>query len=253
MELVFGYCRVSTRKQVIDRQVSNILAKYPGAKIYQETYTGTKVDGRKAWNRLKREALQAARHGDDVTIVFDEVSRMARNAEEGFQLYEELFDAGIHLVFLKDALINTDTYKQAVERQLTVSSVADKPTNELLQTIVEALNRYIMELAKAQIYLAFKEAENEVTYLHQRTSEGIHQAKLAGKRIGTQTGDKFETKKARTSKKVILEKSKTFGGYLSDTELMKVLDISRVTYYKYKKELKEAVRVEPALLDDAVE
>lgn len=244
MDFTFGYCRVSTPRQSIHRQVANILAKYPTAKIYQETYTGTKVVGRKAWNRLKKEALQSAKQGDDVTIVFDEVSRMARNAEEGFQLYEELFSAGIRLVFLKDALINTDTYKQAVERQLTVSSVADKPTNELLQTIVDALNRYIMELAKSQIFLAFKEAENEVTYLHQRTSEGIHQAKLAGKQIGAQPGVKLVTKKARASKKVILEKSKTFGGYLSDAELMKLLGISRVTYYKYKRELKETAQAD---------
>ena len=33
--MVFGYCRISTPSQSIDRQVRNILAAYPTAKIYK--------------------------------------------------------------------------------------------------------------------------------------------------------------------------------------------------------------------------
>ncbi len=32
------------------------------------------------------------------TIIFDSVSRMSRDSEEGYNLYEELFDKGIELV-----------------------------------------------------------------------------------------------------------------------------------------------------------
>ena len=35
----YGIARISTRKQNIDRQVRNILADYPNAKIIKETYT----------------------------------------------------------------------------------------------------------------------------------------------------------------------------------------------------------------------
>ena len=43
--MIYGYCRISTPKQSIDRQVRNILAIYPNAKIVKETYTGTKFQG----------------------------------------------------------------------------------------------------------------------------------------------------------------------------------------------------------------
>ena len=78
---IYGYCRISTAKQSIDRQIRNIHAEYPTAHIVQEAYTGTSIM-RPEWNKLYR-ILQA---GD--MVVFDSVSRMSRNAEEGFALYE---------------------------------------------------------------------------------------------------------------------------------------------------------------------
>ena len=56
-------------------------AEYPTAHIVQEAYTGTSIF-RPEWLKLYR-VLKA---GD--TVVFDSVSRMSRNAEEGFALYE---------------------------------------------------------------------------------------------------------------------------------------------------------------------
>lgn len=106
---LYGYCRISTRKQNIERQVRNILAVFPDAIIIQEIYTGTKFQGRKELEKL----LKIVQTGD--TIIFDSVSRMSRNADEGFQLYEGLFRKGIHLIFLKEPHINTDTYKKAME------------------------------------------------------------------------------------------------------------------------------------------
>ena len=69
---------------------------------------------------------------------------MSRNAEEGFQLYEELFNLGIDLVFLKEQHINTDTYKKALENnvQLTGTNVG---------FILEGINKYLLSLAKEQI------------------------------------------------------------------------------------------------------
>ena len=80
---IYGYCRISTAKQSIDRQIRNIKAAYPTAHIVQEAYTGTSIF-RPEWLKLYR-VLKA---GD--TVVFDSVSRMSRNAEEGFALYEDL-------------------------------------------------------------------------------------------------------------------------------------------------------------------
>ena len=112
--MTYGYCRISTKKQNIERQERNIKATYPEALIRKEVYTGTKSD-RKEWNKL----LKALKPAD--TVVFDSVSRMSRNAEEGFETYERLYNAGINLVFLKEPHINIDTYKQAIENQLQIA------------------------------------------------------------------------------------------------------------------------------------
>lgn len=50
--MLYGAARISTGKQSIERQIRNILAKYPNAKIIKDTYTGTKVEGRKEFEKL---------------------------------------------------------------------------------------------------------------------------------------------------------------------------------------------------------
>jgi len=109
MSKEYGYTRISTPKQNIDRQVRNILAAHPQAHMIKEVFTGTKFQGRKELDKL----LRTVKPGD--TIIFDSVSRMSRNAEEGFLLYQDLFNQGINLVFLKEPHINTDTYKRALQ------------------------------------------------------------------------------------------------------------------------------------------
>ena len=140
---IYGYCRISTAKQNIDRQVRNILAVYPKAKIIKETFTGTKFQGRKELDKILRRTKQ------DDTIVFDSVSRMSRTADEGFQLYQELFEKGVNLVFLKEHYIDTDTYKQAMSNQLEM-------TGTDVDVILEGINKYLMILAKKQIEIAFE-------------------------------------------------------------------------------------------------
>lgn len=222
---VYGYCRVSTMKQSIERQIRNIKAEYPNAVIVTDEYTGTKLD-RPGWTKLYKQ-LQP---GD--TVIFDQVSRMSRDAEEGFSVYEELFNKGVNLIFLKEPHINTETYKKAMETGVPMTG-----TN--VDFILEGVNKYLLSLAKEQIRLAFDQAEKEVEDLHQRTREGIETARLNGKQIGQPKGAKLTTKKSIEAKKVILKRSKDFNGDLSDAEVMKLTGIARGTFYKYKRELKE--------------
>ena len=117
MKKIYGYARISTPKQNIDRQVRNIQSVYSQAYIVREVYTGTKFQGRKELDKL----LNKIRAGD--TIVFDSVSRMSRNAEEGFLMYEELFRQSVNLIFLKEPHINTDTYKKALQGGIPLSLI----------------------------------------------------------------------------------------------------------------------------------
>ncbi|WP_101876504.1 recombinase family protein [Lachnoclostridium edouardi] len=233
MKEEYGYCRISTPKQNISRQERNILEVYPAAHIIKEVFTGTKTTGRKEWNKLYKLVKQEAAAGKEITIIFDSVSRMSRNADEGFQLYEELFNLGISLVFLKEPHINTDTYKNAINVDIQMTG-----TNA--DILLKAVKEYLMQLAKEQIRIAFEQAEKEVLDLHQRTSEGIKTAKLNGKQIGRIKGNKYTTKKETAAKEIILKNSKDFNGTNTDSEVIKIAGISRNSYYKYKAELKAA-------------
>lgn len=232
MNMVYGYCRISTQKQSMERQVRNITAAYPAAIIYQEAYTGTKLEGREKLEKL----LKTVKAGD--TIVFDSVSRMSRNADEGFQLYKRLMDDGIELVFLKEPQINTATYKAAMDKKISIAVTGDSDADNLIQSITAAINCYMMSLAERQIRIAFDQAEKEVSDLQQRTREGIETARRNGKQIGQAAGAKLNVKKAAAAKEIIRKHSKTFGGTLEDAECMKLANISRNSYYKYKAELK---------------
>ena len=221
----YGYARISTKRQSINRQIRNILAVSPDAIIFQEVFTGTKFYGRKELDKL----LRVVKAGD--RIIFDSVSRMSRNADEGVALYFELYDKGIYLVFLKEPHINTDVYKEALQqRQIAL-------TGDDLDLILEGINRYLLCIMDKQVRIAFEQAEKEVEDLHKRTSEGLLTAKLEGKQVGGVKGKKLNVKKAVVAKSKIQELSKDFDGSLSDVDLMAIVGVSRNTYYKYKREL----------------
>ena len=220
----YGYARISTAKQNIERQIRNIKQSYPDAHMVKEVFTGTKIQSRKELDKL----VKLAKEGD--TIIFDSVSRMSRNAEEGFKLYEDLYHKGIDLVFLKEPHINTATYKNTLESNIEMTG-----TN--VDFILEGINRYLMALAKEQIRLAFGQAEKEVQDLHQRTKEGIETARLNGKQIGQKKGAKLIVKKAAPAKEQIRKYNKDFGGQLTNQETWELIGISKMTFYKYKREI----------------
>lgn len=222
---VYGYCRISRAKQSIERQIRNIEKEYPNAIIIEEIFTRTSIN-RKKWLEL----VKRVRKGD--TIVFDSVSRMSGNAEEGFSAYEELYEQGINLVFLKEPHINTSTYKKALENNISL-------TGGNVDFILEGVNKYLMALAKEQILLAFAQSEKEVLDLRLRTREGIETARLNGKQIGQTKGKKLITKKSKIMKDKIMKMARDFNGNMSDKEVIETLGISRNTYFKYKREIYE--------------
>ena len=126
---------------------------------------------------------------------------MSRNAEDGFTLYEELYNLGICLVFLKEPHISTDTCKKTLESNIQMTG-----TN--VDFILKGINKYLLSLAKEQIKIAFEQAEKEILDLHER----IKIAKLNGKQIGRIKGNKYTTKKETAAKEIILKNSKDFNG-----------------------------------------
>lgn len=222
---IYGYCRISRPQQSMDRQIRNIKAAYPNAVIIQEAYTGTRMD-RPEWNKL----CKAVKSGD--IIVFDSVSRMSRDADEGVQTYFELYEKGIELIFLKEHYIDTSVYAENMQDKIEL-----KGTDE--DEIFKGLNNYFRKLAERQIRIAFEQAEKEVADLRQRTREGIETARLNGKQIGQKPGNKLHVKKEAPAKEKIRKLSRDFDGSNTDAECIKLIGISRNTYYQYKRALKE--------------
>lgn len=222
--MIYGYCRISTAKQSIERQVRNIKNYCAEAVIVEEIFTGTKFYERKKFQKL----LSTIKPGD--TIIFDSVSRMSRDAKEGFELYKKLYENDVNLIFLKEHHIDTGTYKASIPQ-------LPRLNDEIIQPILDGIEQSLMNLAQQQIILAFLQSEKEVQDLRQRTREGLITAKLNGKQVGCVKGTKLTTKKSIEAKKQILKYSKDFNGALKDTEVMKLIGISRNSYYKYKREL----------------
>lgn len=234
MKKEIGVARISRPTQNIQRQIRNIKNKYPNANIIKIVYTGSKVVGYKDFVNV----VDKLEEGD--TLIFDSASRMSRNSKEGCDLYEKLFNKNVKIVFLKEPHINTDVFKEALNNQIKLKlETGNKATDELMNTIIEALNKYTIALAKEQIKVVFDQAEKELQDLHQRTSEGIETARLEGKQIGQITGKKLNVKKAKKAKAIILKHSKDFNGTLTDSECIKLAGISRNSFYKYKSELRE--------------
>ena len=153
-------------------------------------------------------------------------------------MYQELFNKNINLVFLKEPYMNTDSYKESMQGIFnTEIQSGDNATDDLVNSIMAAINRFIMNKVERDIQKAFEQAQKEVDYLHQRTKEGIETARLNGKRIGLEKSSKLVTKKSIEAKKQILKYNKSFNGSLTNRDTWKLIGISKTSFYKYKEEL----------------
>ena len=225
--MIYGYARVSTPQQSIERQIRNIKEFDQSAVIYQEHFTGTTLE-RPAFKKL----LKKLKSGD--TVIFDSVSRMSRTAQEGFDLYKQLYSKGISIIFLKEPYVNSDNYREALQKELAATG------NEIADIYIEATNRVLMILAERQFFQAFEQSEKEVKDLQERTREGMMTAAANGKQIGRKPGTRLTTKRVQEALTIIQKVNRSFGGTLTDKETIALVKLDPHTFYKYKKQLLES-------------
>ena len=96
----FGYARVSTEAQNLDRQL-DALQKYGVDIIFNEKMTGTKRERPELTKLLDRIT-----EGD--TVVVESLSRLGRSTKDLIELTELFEKKGVHLVSLKES-IDTST------------------------------------------------------------------------------------------------------------------------------------------------
>lgn len=239
----YGYARVSTMKQNLKRQRDAILKEFPDAIVYSDEFTGKEMN-RPEWNKV----YKALKPGD--VVVFDEVSRMSRDAAEGFRVYQELFEKGVQLIFLKERYIDTAVYSAGLKRADDI--------NTGKSYLDEGLKVILMGIAEEQIRIAFEQSQNELDFRAERQKGGILARKKMNQKIknefpddymnrpeyaqlGRDTGDKLTIKRAELIKALIRKYSKDFEGTLNDKELLGVLNSKTVKYKtgKYVEEIDE--------------
>ena len=247
-KMIVGYARVSTPKQSLRRQIENLKAAYPDIVVISEVYTGS-TDNRPKWKKLMRQC----RAGIVKKLVFDEVSRFSRNAEEAIVEYKELYELGIELEFLKEPHINSKIYRDASERKINIATEGmDAETAALINTVIGGLNDYLLSVAEKQIYLAFEHAQKERELLAKRTSEGLKQAKLMGSKVGRQPGQKLETRKAKRAKRIIRNHYELLGGELTATQCYTLAQITKSTFYRYLTEMRQEDEAKGIFWNDEV-
>ena len=135
---VYSYMRISTEEerglQKFSRQES-ALKKYAKQNNieylleFKEDKSGKNFTDRKQWNKLE-SILQA---GD--TVVFKDIYRFTREAENGYKKYMELLEKGIELIFIDNQTVSTPYIKQLLniaKEQNIVAKTSLESTVKLL-------------------------------------------------------------------------------------------------------------------------
>lgn len=214
MSNYFTYKRISTKEerglQKYNRQ-ENALRKYAeenGIEYvaeFAEDVSGKDFENRKEWNRLEK-LLQA---GD--TIVFKDIYRFTREAENGYKKYMELLEKGVELVFLDNSTVNTEYIKSL----LNIAEQQNLITKTLMESIVKIM--IIAELDKG---------EQERLTLIKRIKDGMAASdKQAGRKAGALT--KMSAELETDIKKLLQDRS------IKYVDLMNKHNLSRNTLKKY--------------------
>ncbi|OAA84687.1 recombinase family protein [Clostridium ljungdahlii] len=215
MSNVYSYLRISTKestdKQSFNRQEKSLKVYADSNNIeyllqFKDDITGSTFK-RPQWQKLER-LLQK---GD--TIVFKEISRFTRQANEGYEKYMELMNEGINLVFIDNPTVSTDYIKNLCK----VATEQDLVAKTALESTIKLL--LIVELDRVQ-----KEREIIV----KRIKQGIEASnKKSGRKFNTL--DKMTEELKADIKEFLSNRS------IKQIDLMNKHNISRNTLKKYIK------------------
>jgi DNA invertase Pin-like site-specific DNA recombinase len=102
--MIFGYARVSTKDQNLERQLKELQA-FGCERIYQEKQSG------KDFARSVYQEMRSKMRFGDVLVVHD-LSRFGRNKEEIRNEWKKLIDEEIDIVVLNMPILDTRRYKE---------------------------------------------------------------------------------------------------------------------------------------------
>lgn len=203
MKKTYGYARVSTREQHLDRQVRALLDCGVNERdIITDKASGTTLE-REGYQALKRTML---REGD--TLVIKSLDRLSRNKEH---IMQELHWFREHHIFVR-----------VIDLPTTMIELASGQ-----EWVFEMINNILIEVL-ASI------AEQERLTIRQRQAEGIAAAKARGAHLGRPSADyppAWDAAFARWR-----------SGELTAVAAMHELGLKRSTFYKLARRYEEENR-----------
>ena len=208
----YSYKRISTdtERQSFNRQIKS-LERY--AKDHDIEYLIDFTEEKSAKNFTDRPQFKKLdkllQTGD--TVVFKDLYRFTREAENGYKNYMEWLDRGINMVFLDNPTVSSDYIRQ----MMTTAEQQDIVTKTAMESIIKLL--IIVELDRG---------EKQRLYISQSIKDGIA---ASNKRSGRKTGqlDKMSNALREDILKYLSDRS------IKQVDLMKKYNISRNTLKKY--------------------
>jgi DNA invertase Pin-like site-specific DNA recombinase len=148
---VYGYIRISTKDQSIERQKKSLIEYgVPEENIFVDVMSGKSFD-RPEYQKLK----SIIQNGD--TIIFHELDRLGRNFKEGKEEVDYFQKRNIKLIFLD---------------------------MEFLNSMMENNDIMVRLMGYIQVLVALAIGEKEREKIRKRQREGIELAKIKGKYTG---------------------------------------------------------------------
>ena len=198
--MIYGYCRVSTKHQSLQRQLDTLI-KYGISQrfIFSDKYSGKTLD-REGLNEL----LSVLKSGD--SIVVKEIDRLGRNRKETKELILHFIKNDIELIcldmpYLKEFIINKI-----------------KENEGFMEIMANALLDVILEVA-----------EQERKKIVHSTTEGRKKALSTGTKFGREQKVSIEVFKEYYQKYLARE--------MKAMDIQKTLGISKQSYYNYARQI----------------
>ena len=205
----YGYHRTSTREQHLDRGIAEIkqYCEQNGLeleRIYTDQQTG------KNFNRPRYQVLREdiLRSGDELIIT--EVDRLGRNKQETLK----------ELQYYRD----NDIRVKILELPTTLMDIS-KLDNSMAQMLMETVNNMLIELYAAM-------AQAEIEKKEKRQHEGIEAKRARGE------WDDYGRPSLMTVDKFADEYRKVEAGELRPVDLMRQLQMSKTSFYRYVSRIK---------------
>ena len=210
---VYGYHRTSTTEQHLDRGIKEITNyctqnNLPLTKIFTDQQTGKNFD-RPRYIVMKEDILRSA----DILIV-TELDRLGRDKVDTLKELQYFKDHGIRVMIL--------------EIPTTLQDLSAM-NNDMAKMILETINNMLIELYATM-------AHAEMLKKSKRQKEGIEAKKARG-----EWGD-YGRPKAIDPERFKREYQKVLDGEIRPFALMRQLNMTRSTFYKYKKALEENIK-----------